>query len=124
MKKYIILAASFLFASTLTLVSATVTFPLYVANGGDGTIEQFTSGGIGSLFTSTGLPIVEGIAFDISGNLYVADWAGGTIRKFTPGGVGSIFANTGLNNPTGLAFDSVGNLYVRWTPKFGPGAKL
>jgi sugar lactone lactonase YvrE len=74
------------------------------------TIERFTPGGVGSVFTNTVSPI--GLAFDSAGNLYAANRDVNMIEKFTPGGVGSVFANTGLNSPIGLAFDSAGNLYA------------
>ena len=79
-------------------------------------IEKYTSGGIGSVFSSSGLNQPEGLAFDSLGNLYAANFNFGTntIEKFTPGGVASVFAdaNDGLSRPTGLAFDSAGNLYA------------
>ena len=43
---------------------------LYVSNAGNNTIEKFTSGGIGSVFASTGLSQPFGLAFDSEGNLY------------------------------------------------------
>jgi DNA-binding beta-propeller fold protein YncE len=45
---------------------------LYVANGGNGTIEKFTPAGIRSVFASSGLNAPHGLAFDREGNLYVA----------------------------------------------------
>jgi len=98
---------------------------LYVGNASDDTIEQFTPGGVGSVFANTGLNATKGLAFDSAGNLYAAN-GDNTIEKFTPGGVGSVFASTGLNHPTGLAFDSAGNLYAAnrtggTIEKFTPG---
>jgi sugar lactone lactonase YvrE len=91
---------------------------LYVANAGNNTIEEFTPGGVGSVFASgAALSTPVGLAFDSAGNLYVANAGNNTIEKFTPGGVGSVFASNGtsgaaLSAPQGLAFDSLGNLYV------------
>jgi len=85
---------------------------LYAANYGDSTIEKFTPGGVGSIFSSTGLSLPHGLAFDTAGNLYAANQGDNTITRFTPGGVGSVFASTGSSEPTGLAFDSAGNLYA------------
>src|ERR1700676_3067032 len=105
------LAALFLMlAGGLTIPCRAST--LYVSNIGDSTIEQFTSGGVGSAFANTGVSAPYGLAFDSVGNLYEADNGTNTIQKFTPGGVGSVFASTGLNEPTGIAFDNAGNLYV------------
>jgi DNA-binding beta-propeller fold protein YncE len=75
-----------------------------VANDNSNTIEEFTLGGVGSVFANSGLNSPQGLAFDSAGNLYAANYGGNTIEKFTPGGVGSVFANTGLSNPTFLAF--------------------
>ena len=72
---------------------------LYVANAGNNTIEKFTSGGVGSVFASTGLNNPRGLAFDSAGNLYAANVGNNTIEKFTSGGVGSVFASTGLRQP-------------------------
>ena len=105
---------------------------LYVANGGNNTIEKFTSGGVGSLFagvpfaTDQGLNGPVGLAFDSAANLYAVNNGNNTIEKFTPGGVGSLFASSGLNNAAGLALDSAGNLYVAnagdsTIQKFTPG---
>jgi hypothetical protein len=82
---------------------------LFVAYGGSGTIEEFNSSRVGTVFAS-GLNGLAGLAFDNSGNLYAA--VGDTIEKFNSSGVGTVFASTGLNLPWGLAFDSAGNLYV------------
>jgi len=67
-------------------------------------IEEFTSGGVGSVFANAGLNSPIGLAFDSTGNLYAANYAANTIEKFTPGGVGSVFANTGLSSPTFITF--------------------
>jgi hypothetical protein len=82
---------------------------LFVAYGGSGTIEEFNSSGLGTVFAS-GLNGLTGLAFDRSGNLYAA--VGDTVEKFDSSGVGTVFASTGLNLPWGLAFDGAGNLYV------------
>jgi DNA-binding beta-propeller fold protein YncE len=85
---------------------------LYVSNIGSNTIEEFTPGGVGSLFGFTGLNRPQGLAFDSAGNLYAANNGADTIEEFTPAGVGSVFASAGLSSPYGLAFDSAGNLYA------------
>jgi sugar lactone lactonase YvrE len=89
---------------------------LFVANGGNSTIEEFNSSGTGSVFAtaSSGLSFPTGLAFDGSGDLFVANSANNTIEKFSTNGVGSVFAtaSSGLDIPEGLAFDSSGNLYV------------
>ena len=78
---------------------------LYVANNANNTIVRFTPGGAASVFASTGLNQLNGLAFDAGGNLYAANAGNNTIERFTPGGVGSVFASSGLNFPTFLAFE-------------------
>ena len=84
------------------LVPAAPGAELYVSNASIHTIEKFTTSGVGSVFSSSGMSDAHGMAFDSAGNLYVADFAN-KIWKFTPGGVGSVFANTGVNSPYDLA---------------------
>jgi len=95
---------------------------LYLANDSNNTIEKFNSCGIGTTFATVGSSanVLEGLAFDKSGNLYASS-IGVTIEpssvsaivKITPSGVESNFVSgSGLNQPEGLAFDSNGNLYV------------
>ena len=74
---------------------------LYVTCDSSNTIEEFTPGGVGSVFANTGLNNPYGVSFDSAGNLYAANYGNDTIEEFTPGGVGSVFANTGLTNPVG-----------------------
>jgi sugar lactone lactonase YvrE len=105
------MAASTVLASSAYAGLASPSATLYVANGGDNTVEAFIPAGTGSLFASNALNNPFGLAFDSAGNLYVSSFSGTTIEKFTPAGVGSVFAS-GLNEPSGLAFDSAGNLYV------------
>src|SRR6266436_2992340 len=104
-------------AALLLILALGLTTPcrasnLFVSNGTNNTIEQFTPGGVGSVFANTGLNGPTGLAFDSAGNLYAANSGDATIEEFTLGGVGSVFASTGLSAPQGLAFDSAGNLYV------------
>ena len=118
-------------AALLLILALGLTTPcrasnLFVSNGTNNTIEQFTPGGVGSVFTNTGLSNLQGLAFDSAGNLYVANRTINTIEQFTSGGVGSVFANTGLNSPIGLAFDGADNLYAanyaaNTIEKFTPG---
>lgn len=64
------LLGAFLALSARTTQAAST---LYVADIGDDKITQFTSGGVGSVFASTGLNNPYGLAFDGAGNLYVAN---------------------------------------------------
>ena len=91
-------------------------FLLYVANEGNGTVEQFNSSGTGTLFTSFTSGYPSGLAFDLAGDLYVTNRFSNTIMKYTStGGVlsssGTVFAS-GLDGPSDLAFDNAGDLYV------------
>jgi hypothetical protein len=73
---------------------------LFVADGYNNTIEEYTPGGVGSFFASSPyLDVTAGLAFDSAGNLYACSEANGYIIEFTPAGDGSVFAS-GLNHPT------------------------
>ena len=103
-------------AGFLSLISASAD-TIYVGCALEGTIHQFTTNGVGSIFARASLGNPEGEAFDQAGNLYVANEAYNTITKFNTSGVPSTFAfdpgdNSIMNYPTGLAFDHAGNLYV------------
>ena len=89
----------------VSVARAGPTGDLFVANAND-TITEFTPGGVGSVFATTGLDGPGGLAFDNAGNLFVANGISQTIEEFTPGGVGSVFASTGAAGPGGLAFNS------------------
>jgi DNA-binding beta-propeller fold protein YncE len=83
----------------------------------EGTIHEFTTNGVGSIFTRQSIANPQGEAFDQAGNLYIANEGFNTIEKFSPNGVASlVVADPGdfsiLDSPEGLAFDKAGNLYV------------
>ncbi len=94
------------FALSLLLLAAPAAVradTVYVANTSNSTIEEFTPGGIGSVFASTGLRFPYALAFDSSGNLYASNYGNNSIEEFTPGGVASVFASTGLAGPSFIA---------------------
>ena len=56
-----------------------------------GSVYEYTPGGVPSTFTSTGLNVPYGMAFNSAGNLFVASClddagSGGYITEITPGG--------------------------------------
>jgi hypothetical protein len=76
----------------------------------EGTIHEFTTNGVGSIFTRQSIANPQGEAFDQAGNLYIANEGFNTIEKFSPNGVASlVVADPGdfsiLDSPEGLAFD-------------------
>ncbi|HXF10260.1 MAG TPA: NHL repeat-containing protein [Desulfuromonadaceae bacterium] len=83
---------------------------VYVASFFQGTVEKFSSNGVGTPFVSN-LNAPEQITFDSAGNLYVANYGNNTVIRYTTNGSGSVFA-TVAGGPNGLAFDSRSNLYV------------
>jgi DNA-binding beta-propeller fold protein YncE len=90
---------------------------IYVGCALDGTLRQFTTNGVGSIFARASLGNPKGEAFDQAGNLYVANEGFDTITKFDLNGVPSVFAvdpgdESILGFPEGMAFDKAGNLYV------------
>ena len=72
-----------------------------MANSGNGTIVEFDTNGVGTVFAS-GLNSPQGLAFDSAGDLYVADSGDGTIEEFDTNGVGTVFAS-GLDQPVSIA---------------------
>jgi len=86
---------------------------LFVANGGNGTVAEFTSGG--SLITSdyvTGLGDAEGITFDSKGDLFVASKSTGNVYEIPSGGGSSSIYVSGVTGINDVAFDKASNLYV------------
>ena len=85
---------------------------LYVANSGDGTVSEFTPGGmLVNADVSSGLGDAEGMTFDSAGDLFVVSKSTGNIYEISAGGTQSIYATdvTGIND---VAFDKSGNLFV------------
>jgi sugar lactone lactonase YvrE len=76
-------------------------------------IYKYDSHGNQSLFTSSGIFIPIGLAFDGSGNLYVGNLGDNDVLKVTPQGQSSVIANyPAISGPQALAIDKNGNLYV------------
>jgi len=91
-----------------------------------GVIYEYTPGGAGSTFASTGqLAYPDGLAFDNTGDLFYS-WTvgvlGGGIVEITPGGARSTFA-PGPFLLGALAFNSAGDLFLGGTSiyEFTPG---
>lgn len=86
---------------------------IFMVNGYDYSVRQFTFSGSGSVFVpvSTGLLSPTGLAFDPAGYLYVADNGHHRIDKFASDGSYTIFGSLDPVSVSGLAF-SGNNLYV------------
>jgi len=91
---------------------------LYVANGGNGTIDQITPADIVTQIVS-GLSSPNGIAIVQSGpdagNLIVVQHGTSTISEFTPGGgtvANPFITQTSPQGPKTIAIDSAGDFYV------------
>jgi hypothetical protein len=114
---------------------------IYVADTGNNTIREITSGGmvttVAGTAQTTGTDDGTGpaaqfnspsaVAVDGSGNVYIADSGNNTIREMMPGGVVTTLAGNSVlasgtddgvgtaaqfTNPTGVAVDSNENIYV------------
>ncbi len=97
---------------------------IYVADAGNGRVEQFSPGGTfrgswGSPGSGPGqLSQPAGVAVDAQGDVYVADSGNHRIVEFAPNGQvlrdwGSLGSAPGqFNYPTALAFEPGGDLYV------------
>ena len=84
---------------------------LYVSTAND-TIEKIAPDGTASVFASSGLSGVLGLAMDAAGNIFAANSANNTVEKFSPAGVASLYASTSLALVDSLAIDRRGNLFV------------
>jgi len=123
------LSTSFITATAAVLLaipaaSRAQSFPLFLTNGNNATVEEYgSSGGAGTTFASNGttqaLVSPTGLVFDSAGNLYVTSFSQDSVIKFANlgGGVlsttGSVFyQGSALNSPEGVAIDSAGDLFV------------
>ncbi len=86
-------------------------WPLYVANGGDGTISSVTRQGAVTQFAS-GFKQPTAIATDAAGNVYVGDCSNGNVYKINPSGTITTTVITGLSCPAGMKLDPQGNIYI------------
>ncbi len=91
---------------------------LYVVDGGNGRVQQFSllSGFLLS-FGSEGsqaelLDRPEGIALDTDGNVYVVDAGNRRIQQYGPGGTWQRSIRVEVSEPRDIAVDRQGNMYV------------
>src|ERR1039458_1546105 len=100
------------FATNSSFSNPILSAPEAVAINSSG--EKYDSGGIGTVFATSGIGFLEDLAFDAAGNLWVTDEYNGLVEVRDAGGTLTTFASPG-HNPYGLAFDKSGNLYVALT---------
>ncbi|MCL4558428.1 MAG: IPT/TIG domain-containing protein [Deltaproteobacteria bacterium] len=86
-------------------------WPLYAADGGDGTVYSIQSNGTASLFAS-GFVIPTAVATDASGDVYVGDCGNGDVYRINAAGTVTTTVITGLSCPSGMKLDSAGNIYI------------
>ena len=80
---------------------------LYVTMVLNNIIEEFTPGGVGSVFASGGLDGPYALAFDSLGSLYVANLYNNSVEQFSSAGVDlGVFAS-GLSTPYSIAIEQV-----------------
>ncbi|MGC8580571.1 MAG: IPT/TIG domain-containing protein [bacterium] len=91
--------------------SAGQSWPLFVANGGNGTISEVSSTGTVTQFAS-GFTTPTAIATDASGNVYVGDCSNGNVYMINSAGSFTTTVLTGLSCPAGMKLDSLGNIYI------------
>ncbi len=86
-------------------------WPMYVANSGDGTITSVTSSGTATQFAS-GFSSPYSIATDNAGNVYVGDCYTGDVYEINAAGTVTTTIVSGLVCPTGIKFDANGIMYI------------
>jgi len=86
-------------------------WPLFVANSGDGTITSIASDGTATEFAS-GFGSPNAIATDSAGNVYVGDCSDGSIYEINAAGTVTTTVVSGLNCPAGIKFDTNGNMFI------------
>jgi DNA-binding beta-propeller fold protein YncE len=95
--------------SALLMASSALAQNIYVASFNNGTIYDYTPGGMQNTFYS-GIAFPEGIAFNSSGDLFVASSTGNVVDEITPGKTESTVAS--VPDPSGMAIDSAGDIFV------------
>jgi hypothetical protein len=83
---------------------------LYVADGGNNSVDEFSAGGSLLQTFTTGLNNPFGVAINGAGDLFVANYGSGTISEFAANGTSLGNFAAGLNSPCGLAFEGNGDL--------------
>ena len=86
-------------------------WPLFVANGGNGTISMISSNGTVTQFAS-GFTNPTAIVTDASGNVYVGDCSNGNVYKIDPTGTTIVSVTSSLSCPAGMKLDNAGNIYI------------
>lgn len=71
---------------------------LYVVNNHDPSVEKISTGGLGTVFATTGLSDPKGVAVDSSGDVWVADFDTNQVTEYNPAGT-LIGTFTGLSGP-------------------------
>ena len=86
---------------------------VYVATGGNDTIEKYSSSGTDLGVFASGFA-VSTLTFGSDGNLYAASGYNGTVERFSPTGecLGILASGLGLAYPSSSSFDSSGTFYI------------
>lgn len=120
------------YPAALAFSSEGQAWPLFVANGGDGTISSIASDGTVTQFAS-GFGTPNAIAVDNAGNVYVGDCGNGNINEINAAGTVTTTIVSGLICPAGIKFDTNGNMYIfdsstatlyKYNPGITCGSKL
>ncbi len=85
---------------------------LFVAYGGNQTIEEYSASGSLLRILSAGVSNLMALTTDVQGDLFVTDSTNNTVLEYTPGGVLLHTLSTGVSYPDALALDSKGELFV------------
>jgi hypothetical protein len=95
-----------------TAVAVDAAHNVYIADGGNNAIKQWTAANSNVTTLVSGLNTPFGVAVDGSGNVFFADTGNNAIKQWSAAkGNVTILASSGLNYPEGVAVDGMGNVY-------------
>ena len=85
---------------------------VFVGNGGNKTLEEFSPAGALVQTLTGGINIPWGLATDAAGDVFVASRGNNTVEEFSSAGALVRTLSSGMDNPVFLATDAAGDVFV------------